>query len=145
MSSVPDLDFELAAKIVANLSGPPERLINDFNDEAGELIPSDAHRFRQRLEVLEEEALGSNLTEDVIQVDLDVIVRMARSGGLLAPRTYLGDIWTDQQQLVKLSFWQDLVAVKQVRPDTNPVLIEDITQNAEILIYTMQVFLILQP
>lgn len=145
MSTVLELDTEIAAKIVANLTGPPTRLLNDFNDTAGELIPSDTYRFRQRLEVLVEEVQGSNVTNDVINAELDFIVRMNRVSAPLAPRDYTPDIWTDQQQLVQNSFWTDMAAVKEVLPGEQPGVVEEITQNGELLIYTVQVALILQP
>lgn len=145
MTTVQQLDTEITGKIVANLAGPPTRMINDFNDEAGEIILPGAHRFRQRLEVLEEEPAGSNVTLEVIQADIDFIVRMERTNNVLPPRLFTDDIWLDQQQLVKLNFWTDMVAVFQVRPDTTPAITEDITQNGELLIYTLQVFLHLQP
>lgn len=144
MATINELDTQITAAIEA-LPNTAARLLSDYLDEAGEVLPRDAYRYRLRLDATEKLVIGSNRYDQIVRASGEILVRMAAVPPLPpAERAgYRDALWGYQQSVVTLSFWDGLAAVKEVPPDTTPQVTEEIQRVGDVLWFQYQVDLVL--
>jgi len=144
MATIVALETEVAAA-VEGLPSSPTRLVSDYDDDFGQILTRGSYFYRLRLDNIEKISIGSNRTEDVIQIIVDVLVRLLG----VPPAPAVGGqetaiIWPDQQTFTTKSFWEDMAAVKEIVPDTSPQVVEEIQRTGDVLRYQVAVDVLLQ-
>ena len=143
MSTITELDAEVAAAIEAQLSSVTGRMNSDYLDGTGQRLASTEKRYRLRTSAtLEDPAQSSQDPLLVVQCTVDIL----KSIETITEAQYRDmEMWTDQQVLLDRDFWRGLAAVQNLVPESTPIMESDPARIAQIMFYTVVADLILTP
>lgn len=146
MSTVEELDAEIAAKIISDTQ-QTQRMIDDYFPGSGEQIPLGEFRFRLKVDVLDRESIQSNIKGNICNVEIEWKLMMELTGVDIQPRVYTAAATVDQQTLVNADndgFWKTLDSVHDIAPGVLPLVTSGLERVGQVLKFTVTAQVVLQ-